>query len=311
MRIAFMGSPKFSVPSLEVLAGIYPIVGVVTQPDRGAGRGRKIRQSAVKVWSSENGLPIMQPRRIKNPEAIEHLKDWTPDLIVVAAFGQILPKEVLERPKWGCLNVHASLLPRWRGAAPVQASILHGDTETGITIMKMDAVLDTGPVLTQHPTPIDPQETGGQLADRLSELGASLLLETIPSYLEGAIKPTEQDHTKATYAPMLKKSDGVLDFALTAEELARQVRAFEPWPGSFFIWNGKRIVVRKAHAIPDPEGPIGVISQVEELPAVTTPQGSLVLDILQPSGRKAMTGDAFMRGARGFLGTELSTHSNQ
>ena len=311
MRIVFMGSPKFSVPSLEVLAGIYPIVGVVTQPDRGAGRGRKIRQSAVKVWSLGNGLPIMQPRRIKNPEAIEHLKDWNPDLIVVAAFGQILPKEVLELPKWGCLNVHASLLPRWRGAAPVQASILHGDTETGITIMKMDVGLDTGPVLAKCPTPIDPQETGGQLTDRLSQIGAHLLLETIPPYIEGVIKLIEQNDTEATYAPMLKKSDGALDFILTAEELARQVRAFEPWPGSFFIWNGNRFVVRKAHETPGTDGTPGVVTQVEELPAVTTSQGLLVLDILQPAGKKAMTGDAFIRGARGFLGTELSTQQKE
>lgn len=311
MRIVFMGSPEFSVPSLKALADVYPIVGVVTQPDRRAGRGRKIRQSAVKLWSSEHGLQIIQPGRIKNPEAIEQLKDWNPDLIVVAAFGQILPKEVLELPEWGCLNVHASLLPRWRGAAPVQASIFHGDTETGITIMKMDAGLDTGPVLSQCPTPIDPQETGGQLADRLSEIGACLLVETIPSYVEGSIQPIEQDHSKVTHAPMLKKSDGALDFNLTAEELSRQVRAFEPWPGSFFKWNRKRIVVRKAHQTPGIDETPGKVTQVEELPAVSTSQGLLVLDILQPAGRKPMMGDAFLRGARGFLGTELLTRSRE
>jgi methionyl-tRNA formyltransferase len=253
----------------------------------------------------------MQPRRIKNPEVIEHLKDWNPDLIVVAAFGQILPEELLELPEWGCLNIHASLLPRWRGAAPVQASILHGDTETGITIMKMDAGLDTGPILAQRPTPIDPQVTGGQLADRLSKIGAYLLVETIPSYLEGAIKPVEQDHTKATYAPMLKKSDGALEFILTAEELARQVRAYEPWPGSFFKWNDKRIVVRKAHAIPGTDETPGMVTQVEKLPAVSTSQGWLVLDVLQPAGKKPMPGDAFLRGAREFIGTELSTQSGE
>lgn len=311
MRIVFMGSPEFAIPTLEVLAVVYPIVGVVTQPDRGAGRGRKIRQSAVKVWGSEHGLPIIQPRRIKNPETIEQLKDWNPDVIVVAAFGQILPEEVLELPEWGCLNIHASLLPRWRGAAPIQASILHGDIETGITIMKMDAGLDTGPVLAQWPTPIDPEETGGQLANRLSDIGACLLLETIPPYLDGAIKPIEQDHAKATYAPMLKKSDGALDFKLTAEELARQIRAFEPWPGSFLTWNEKRIVVRKAHATPGTDGTPGMVTQVEDLPAVSTIQGLLVLDILQPAGRKPMPGDAFIRGAREFLGTELSTQSRE
>jgi methionyl-tRNA formyltransferase len=306
MRIVFMGSPKFSIPSLKSLADVYSIVGVVTQPDRKAGRGRKLSQSAVKLWSSEHGFPIIQPHRIKDPEAIEQLKEWSPDVIVVAAYGQILPVEVLELPEWGCLNIHASLLPRWRGAAPVPATILHGDSETGITIMKMESGLDTGPILAQRSTTISPEETGGDLIDRLSEIGADLLMDTIPPYLKGDIKPSEQDHSKATYAPMLKKDDGALDFGQTAERLARQVRAFEPWPGSFLTWGETRIVVRKAHASSDVEGIPGVITQVEGLPAVGTNQGVLVLDILQPAGRKPMPGDSFMRGARAFLGAELS-----
>ena len=305
MRIVFMGSPEFAIPSLESLAAIYPVVGVVTQPDRRAGRGRKLSQSAVKKWSSDHELPMIQPHRIKTPEAVEQLKLWNPEIIVVAAYGQILPMEVLELPPWGCLNIHASLLPRWRGAAPIPATILHGEPETGVTIMKMDSGLDTGPILSQRSTPIDPEETSGQLTDRLSVIGARLLLDTIPSYLEGDIQPVEQDHTAATYAPMLKKDDGALDFELTAERLARQVRAFEPWPGSFLTWGEARIVVRKAHTIPDTDVRPGVITQVEELPAVGTIQGLLVLDILQPAGRKPMPGDAFMRGAREFLGSTL------
>jgi methionyl-tRNA formyltransferase len=307
MRIVFMGSPEFAIPGLKSLAEIYSIVGVVTQPDRRAGRGRKLSQSAVKIWSSDHELPIIQPHRIKNPEAIEQLKRWNPDLIVVAAYGQILPAEVLELPTWGCLNIHASLLPRWRGAAPIQATILHGDPETGVTIMKMDSGLDTGPILSQRSTPINPEETGGQLTDRLSVIGARLLLDTIPSYLEGDIRPIEQDHAEATYAPMLKKDDGALDFEQSAEQLARQVRAYEPWPGSFLTWSETRIVVRKAHAIPDTDVKPGVITQVEGLPAVGTTQGMLVLDILQPAGRKPMPGDAFMRGAREFFGAVLPT----
>jgi methionyl-tRNA formyltransferase len=308
MRIVFMGSPRFAIPSLKSLTDVYPIVGVVTQPDRKAGRGRKFSQSAVKMWSSEHGLPIIQPHRIKNSEAIEQLKTWNPDVIVVAAYGQILPVEVLELPEWGCLNIHASLLPRWRGAAPIPASILHGDSKTGITIMKMDSGLDTGPILAQRSTSISPEETGGDLSDRLSEIGADLLIDTLPSYLEGDIKPAEQDHAKATYSPMLKKDDGALDFEQTAEKLVRQTRAFEPWPGSYLTWGETRIVVRKAHASPVSGGIPGVITQIEGLPAVGTNQGLLVLDILQPAGRKPMPGDAFMRGARAFLGAKLSRH---
>jgi methionyl-tRNA formyltransferase len=311
MRIVFMGSPSFAIPSLKSLVDVYPIAGVVTQPDRKAGRGRKLSQSAVKMWSSEHGFPIIQPQRIKNIEAIEQLRDWSPDVIVVAAYGQILPVEVLELPEWGCLNVHASLLPRWRGAAPIPASILHGDSETGITIMKMDRGLDTGPILAQRSTSISPEETGGDLMDRLSMIGADLLMDTLPPYLDGDIKPVEQDHTKATYAPMLKKDDGSLDFEQTAEKLARQIRAFEPWPGSFLTWGETRIVVRKAHASPASDGTPGVVTQIEGLPAVGTNQGLLVLDILQPAGRKSMPGDAFVRGARAFLGSKLAWHPKE
>jgi methionyl-tRNA formyltransferase len=311
MRIVFMGSPSFAIPSLKSLADVYPIAGVVTQPDRKAGRGRKLSQSAVKMWSSEHGFPIIQPQRIKNIEAIGQLRDWSPDVIVVAAYGQILPVEVLELPEWGCLNVHASLLPRWRGAAPIPASILHGDSETGITIMKMDRGLDTGPILAQRSTSISPEETGGDLMDRLSMIGADLLMDTLPPYLDGDIKPVEQDHTKATYAPMLKKDDGSLDFEQTAEKLARQIRAFEPWPGSFLTWGETRIVVRKAHASPASDGTPGVVTQIEGLPAVGTNQGLLVLDILQPAGRKSMPGDAFVRGARAFLGSKLAWHPKE
>jgi methionyl-tRNA formyltransferase len=311
MRIVFMGSPSFAIPSLKSLVDVYPIAGVVTQPDRKAGRGRKLSQSAVKMWSSEHGFPIIQPQRIKNIEAIGQLRDWSPDVIVVAAYGQILPVEVLELPEWGCLNVHASLLPRWRGAAPIPASILHGDSETGITIMKMDRGLDTGPILAQRSTSISPEETGGDLMDRLSMIGADLLMDTLPPYLDGDIKPVEQDHTKATYAPMLKKDDGSLDFEQTAEKLARQIRAFEPWPGSFLTWGETRIVVRKAHASPASDGTPGVVTQIEGLPAVGTNQGLLVLDILQPAGRKSMPGDAFVRGARAFLGSKLAWHPKE
>jgi methionyl-tRNA formyltransferase len=305
MRTVFMGSPPFAVPSLRALSGRYQVVGVITQPDRPAGRGRSLKPSAIKSWSLEEGLPIAQPNRLKNPDVLEQLRSWEPELIVVVAYGQILPPEVLELPEWGCLNVHASLLPRWRGAAPVQAAILHGDSESGITIMKMDQGLDTGPILSQQRIPILPDEMGGQLTSRLSTLGSELLLDTIPKYIAGNIHLSEQDQSKATLAPMLKKEDGLLDFYKPAEALARQVRAFEPWPGSFLTWDGRRIVIRKAHAIPGDYPQPGQVIRVDMFTAVTTGIGFLVLEVIQPAGRKQMSAEAFVRGAKGFLGTNL------
>lgn len=307
MRVVFMGSPKFALPSLETLAGSYTVVGVVTQPDRPAGRGQAPRPSSVKSWSLERGFSIAQPHRLKDPEAIQQLLVWKPSLIVVAAFGQILPPVVLDLPQWGCLNVHASLLPRWRGAAPIQAAILNGDTETGVTIMKMDPGLDTGPILSQQSINIHPDETGGDLTVRLAVLGAELLSETIPRYIQGTLQPTPQNDTQATYAPMLKKSDGRLDFSLSAKQLALQVRAYEPWPGSFLMWGQRRLVIHQAHAI-DGEGVRpGNVIQVDGFPSIATGSGLLMLDIVQLAGRKEMPGDAFVCGAKDFIGAQLET----
>ena len=181
----FMGSPDLALPILQALAAHYPIVGVVTQPDRPAGRGQALTPPPVKVLAEKLALPVIQPRRLREPEAMERLRSWAPELIVVAAFGQILRPEVLDLPRYGCINVHASLLPRWRGAAPIQAAILHGDADTGVTIMKMDPGVDTGPLLSQRSLPISPQDTAASLSEKLSALGAELLLETLPAYLKG------------------------------------------------------------------------------------------------------------------------------
>ena len=221
-----MGSPDFAVPSLQALNTHCDVLGVITQPDRPSGRGRSISQPAVKTAAIELGLSVLQPRRLRDPEAIEQLSIWAPDLIVVAAFGQILRAEVLDQPQFGCLNVHASLLPRWRGAAPIQACLIHGDNELGVTIMKMDPGIDTGPILSQRATQLMPAETAGSLTDRLARMGADLLIETLPDYLEGRISPQQQDGSLATYAPMLKKEDGELDFNMPAAALERRVRAF-------------------------------------------------------------------------------------
>lgn len=297
-RVVFMGSPEFALPSLRRLNEHMDVVGVVTQPDRPAGRGREISPPPVKRLALEMDIPLIQPGRLRDPRAMEQLRAWAPDVIVVAAFGQILKPEVLGLPPHGCVNVHASLLPRWRGAAPIQAAILHGDRETGVTIMRMDPGVDTGPVLRQKAIRISPEDTAGTLSPRLAEIGAELLVETLPAYLSGALIPSPQDDSRATFAPMLKKADGELDFQQTAEALARRVRAFHPWPGTFLIWEDRRLAVHQAHAHPGPSPGIGVRTSTERSPAIGTPEGILVLDTVQPAGKRAMAGDVFYRGAR-------------
>ncbi len=208
IRTVFMGSPEFAMPTLRILAERMPVAGVVTQPDRPAGRGRTLTPPPVKALAEELGLPLIQPRRLREPEAMQQLLDWKPELIIVAAFGQILRAEILELPAYGCVNVHASLLPRWRGAAPIHAAILSGDTQSGVTIMRMDAGIDTGPILSQKAVPILPDDTTASLGERLAQLGAELVAQTLPDYLNGKIKPVAQDEftgQKPTYAPMLKK----------------------------------------------------------------------------------------------------------
>ncbi len=297
-----MGSPEFALPTLRALAERYPVVGVVTQPDRPAGRGRRLSPPPVKTLAESLGLPVIQPPRLGEEEAMSRLHAWAPDLIVVAAFGQILRPKVLDLPPFGCLNVHASLLPRWRGAAPVQAAILQGDDQSGVTIMKMDAGVDTGPILNQRALPILPDDTAGSLSQRLAQLGAELLLETLPAYLSGEITPRPQEG-EATYAPMLRKEDGMLDLTLPADALARKVRAFNPWPGAFTIWRRQALKVHLAHAVNDPEAGIaeptpGARAIWEGKPAILTGHGLLVLDVVQPAGKRPMSGEEFLRGAR-------------
>ena len=300
----FMGSPEFALPVLQALVELYPVVGVVTQPDRPAGRGKILTPPPVKVLAEQYRLPIIQPRRLNQPDAFAQLAAWAPELIVVAAFGQILRPQVLDLPRYGCINVHASLLPRWRGAAPIQAAILHGDAESGVTIMRMDPGIDTGGMLRQKALPIHLDDTASSLSARLAELGARLLVETLPAYLEGRISPQVQDEQIATYAPMLKKEDGALDFQKPAAELARQVRAYDPWPGTFLEWNGQPVKVLRAHAVPEArinwDTPLepGEKLRSGNLPAVKTAEGLLILDALQPAGKKPQTGAEFLNGAR-------------
>ena len=299
IQIVFMGSPDFAVPVLHALAEAYPVVGVVTQPDRPAGRHMTLTPPAVKIAADERHLPVIQPDKLREPEAMQQLREWNPDLIVVAAFGQILRPKVLDLPRYGCVNVHASLLPRHRGAAPIQAAILDGDTETGITIMKMDPGLDTGPILRQRAITIEPQDTGGSLFEKLSQLSSELLLETLPDYLSGKLTPQPQPETGSTYAPMLKKEDGLLDFTRPAVELERKVRAFTPWPGTFLVWDGAPLKIHKAH-VADAQSEPGKRIVFEGLPAVGAADGLIVFDELQPAGKKPMSGKAFLAGGRAW-----------
>ena len=306
MRVVFMGSPAFAVPSLEALAERYDVVGIITQPDRAAGRGRRLRSSEVKRYAQARSIAVLQPSRLRGPEVVQQIESWASDVIVVAAFGQLIPPAILDLPEHGCLNVHPSLLPRWRGASPVQAAILHGDEGSGVTIMKLDAGLDTGPILSQRKVRVLPQETAGDLAGRLAKLGADLLIETLPAYLQGALTPEPQDEALATYSPEIPKSAGEMDFTRTADELARQVRAYEPWPASFLTWKGRRLIVHRAQAHnPDGNGP-GQVRAVDGYPAVMTSAGLLILEIVQPEGKRSMDGADFVRGAPGFVGSLLT-----
>lgn len=300
VRIVFMGSPEFALPTLAALDKQYSVVGVISQPDRPAGRGRVLTPPPVKQMAVQLGIEVIQPQKLREPLAQEKLMEWAPDLIVVAAFGQILRASVLDLPAHGCVNVHASLLPRWRGAAPIQAAIYHGDPESGVTIMRMDAGIDTGAILRQQALEILPQDTAGSLSDRLADEGARLLIETLPDYLAGKITPRAQDEAQATYAAMLTKEQGALDFTRPAVELERQVRAFLPWPGAYLFFQGEMLKVLRAHVEPGETTP-GRRMEISHLPAIGTASGWLVLDEVQPAGKRAMPGDVFLRGARQWV----------
>jgi methionyl-tRNA formyltransferase len=302
IRIVFMGSPDFALPILSALAKKNQVVGVITQPDRASGRGRELKPPPVKALALELNIPVMQPEKLRAPEAMEQLRAWAPDLIVVAAFGQILKKDVLELPSFGCINVHASLLPRWRGAAPINAAILAGDEEIGVTIMKMDVGLDTGPMLAMKSMRLASDLTTDSALQALSQLGADLLIETLPDYISGKLIPHAQPEDGTTYAPMLKKEDGLLDFTRSAVELERRVRAMNPWPGAWFEWNGNLLKVMRASVLSVEKGlASGSRFIFEGRPAVMSADGALALDEVQPSGRKVMSGKAFLSGVRKWV----------
>lgn len=294
-RIVFMGTPDFAVPSLRGLIDAHDVIGVVTQPDRPAGRRGKLKAPPVKLVAQENGIPVFQPEKLRRAEAIEHLKQWQADVYIVAAFGQILPQSVLDIPPHGCLNVHASLLPRWRGAAPIQAAIRAGDDETGVTIMQMDAGLDTGPMLSKQAITIAPDETGQSLHDKLADIGAQLLLATLPGYVNGSISPQPQDDEHATYAPQIKKSDGEINWQDDAAAVDRQVRAYTPWPGTYTFWGDNQLKIH-AGRIADGSAEPGKVITHDSGIAIGTGSGLYVPETLQMAGKKPVSAQDFING---------------
>ena len=255
MRIVFMGTPEFAVPSLKALCeNGYDVVGVFTQPDRPKGRGMKMVASPVKELALANDIPVFQPVKVKEQEAIEELRKYEADIYVVAAFGQILTKEILDMPRFGCVNIHASLLPKYRGAAPIQWAILDGEKETGVTIMQMNEGLDTGDMLTKVVVPIEDNDTGESLFDKLAEAGAKLLVETIPQIEAGTLKPEPQDDSFSTYAKMIKKEMGLIDWKKEAIVLERLVRGMNSWPSAYTHFNGKTLKIWEADVVDGKEG---------------------------------------------------------
>jgi methionyl-tRNA formyltransferase len=307
-RVVFMGTPDFAVPALQTLidAPGFDVIGVVTQPDRPAGRGRSLRPSPVKIAAEQADIPVFQPKTLRTPEAVAHLTDWQPDVIVVAAFGQILRQNVLDLPPHGCINIHASLLPRWRGAAPIHAAIRAGDAESGITIMAMDAGLDTGPMLSQRALPIATDETGQSLHDKLAVLGGELLLDTLPGYLAGRIQPEPQsdDDTLITYAGQIKKDEGIINWTQDAAAIDRLVRAFTPWPGTSTTWEGTRLKIIAGSAASGSATAGQVVAHGSGF-AVGTGSGLYIPITVQLAGKKAISAADFLRGHDAIIGATL------
>ncbi|HRN68109.1 MAG TPA: methionyl-tRNA formyltransferase [Promineifilum sp.] len=305
-RIIFMGTPEFAVPCLTTLIETQTVVGVVTQPDKPAGRGNRLRPSPVKVAAEAAGIPVYQPKSLRKEEAAAPLREWQPDLIVVAAFGQILRPHVLYLSPRGSLNVHASLLPRWRGASPIQHAILAGDETTGVTLMKMDEGLDTGAMYVQESLSIDPRETAATLHDRLAALGAAMLRRHLDDILDGRLSPTPQGDAGFTYAPMIRKEAGEIDWQRDAGSLDRHIRAMTPWPGAFTWWGGEPLKVLGARPLDfSPSGVPGQVVFTPEGIIVVAGSGGLLLDTIQAPGKRAMAAEEFVRGHPELAGAVL------
>jgi methionyl-tRNA formyltransferase len=305
-RLVFMGTPRFGELVLSALVGRYDIAGVITQPDREAGRGRQLRASAVKALAEQHGLRVLQPATLRHPETLHELADLEPDVIVVAAYGKILPASVLTLPRHCCINVHASLLPRHRGAAPIPAAILAGDAQAGVTIMIMAEEVDSGPILSQAGVEIAEDDTTGSLTEKLGQLGGTLLAETLPKWLAGEVAPKPQGSSPTPYASQLRREDGRIDWREPAEMIARRCRAFYPWPGAFAHWGQRQIKVLRARPrdAAGSKAP-GTVVQVGADIAVATGHGLLVVEELLIAGKRPLPALEFVRGQRAFVGAVL------
>ncbi len=302
-RIVFMGTPAFAVASLEACLTLGEVVAVVTQPDKPRGRGQEVSFSPVKAFALEKGLPVLQPLKVRGTGFAEQLKGLAPDVAVVTAYGKILPQDVLDAPRLGCVNVHASLLPRFRGAAPIQWALASGDEKTGVCLMKMDAGMDTGPVLDRAELAIGPQDTSATLHDALAKLGGELLVRSLPRYLAGELQAVPQPAEGAVPAPMIKKEDGELDFTRAAAVLERRLRAFTPWPGAFTTLDGALLKVHAAQ-VGSGKGRPGEVLRAGPLGLeVACGEGSLVLTRLQLEGKRAMDAKDFLAGRKLMVGS--------
>jgi methionyl-tRNA formyltransferase len=312
-RVIFMGTPQFAVPSLRALAGGPYMLTVVTQPDRPAGRGGKLTPPPVKVAAEELGLPLMQPVSLRDPDFRQEMAELRPEVTVLVAYGEYVPPSLLDLPRRGSVNLHPSLLPRWRGSTPIQSAILEGDLDTGVSIILMDRGLDTGPVLAQRRVPIEAEETTPQLSGRLAEVGAGLLGETLPLWLRGAIEPRPQGDEGVTLTRELKKEDGLIDWGRPAEEIARRVRAMQPWPGAHTYWQGRVFKVLRARQAEAPGAealPPGTVATMSaagrgKTPAVSTGNGALELIEVQLEGKPPTEARALLSGYPQIVGAVL------
>ena len=312
MRIVFMGTPEFAVPSLEaLLKANHQVVGIVTQPDRPKGRGQVLTPSPVKLIAHRERIPLLQPTKMKDVDFLATLSSWKPDYIAVAAFGRILPPAILSLPPLGCINVHGSLLPKYRGAGPIQWALINGETETGITTMLMDEGMDTGAVLLQETMTINPEDTAGSLSVRLAELGGQLLVKTLAKLGAGTLIPRAQDHSQATLAPLLKKEDGIIDWTMPATAIANRIRGLDPWPGAYTVAKTERWTIYRAVALDEPvRGVPGEVTAVQkDAIHVATGQGVLAIYEVQAAGGRRMPVAQYLTGHPIGAGMRLSAHT--
>jgi methionyl-tRNA formyltransferase len=306
-RIAFFGTPEFAVPPLQALLdGPDTVVGLICQPDKPAGRGQQLQAPPTKRLAEQRGVPVAQPVKVKTDDLPNLLRSWDLDLGVVAAYGRILPNAVLEAPRLGCINVHASLLPKYRGAAPIQWALLRGETTTGVTIMRMNERMDEGDMLLQRATAIEPGETYGALQQRLALLGAAALMDALAALHAGTLRATPQDHAAATYAPMIRKADGAIDWTQPAQTIADKVRAFNPWPSAHTTLGPRLLKIHRARVLDETAGAApGTILALGDMMRVATGTGVLGIEDLQLEGKRALPADAFARGGGIAVGDRL------